>query len=133
MRDAKRLQRILDARAGLWRWRLAGWLAQREAADADVAARRSETPPVSAVDLALWTDASEARAQRLEAALSARQRAQGGMDGALGPLRQSTAMARSAERLAHRRRVESGARAALGEALDLETWDAARRGGGARP
>jgi hypothetical protein len=127
MRDARRLQRILDARANLWRWRLAGWLELRDAVEAEIAARRAAVGPSSAPALSVWADGAEARADRLQAALAARDRASRGVAASLSPLRQATAATRSAERLVRRLAIEQTARAAASEALDREAWDAARR------
>ena len=127
MRNARRLQRILDARASLWRRRLADWVDAREAAEAEVAQRRAVVGPSSPSAYAVWADAEDARAGRLDAALAAHVRACRGVDATLSPLREAASLARSAERLVRHRAVEQIAREAAAEARDREAWDAARR------
>jgi hypothetical protein len=127
MLQAERLQRLFDIRAGLWRFRLAGWVGEREAAERVLADCRRAVAPSSPAALAVWGQTAAAREERLATALAARARAQRGVDASLDPLRQATASARSAEHLARRRAVARLGHEAAAEAQDREAWDAARR------
>ena len=127
MHSAQRLQRILEIRASLWRRRLADWVEAREAAEAEVAERRAVVGPASPAAYAVWVEAEDARAARLDAALAAQDRARRGVDASLPPLRQAASSARSAERLVRRRALARSVREASAEAADREAWDAARR------